>query len=116
MAATERCRRLRRTATDAERLLWRHLRDRRLAGAKFRRQHPMGRYVVDFFCLERALVIEVDGGQHAVQVERDQLRDAWLRSQGCRVVRFWNNEVIDNLEGALSRILEVLEDPQKELE
>ena len=114
MSATARSRSLRRAATDAEALLWKHLRDRGLAGTKFHRQHPIGRYIVDFFCLERALVIEVDGGQHATRTERDQLRDDWLRAQGCQVLRFWNNEVLNNLEGVLSRILAVLEETQRD--
>ncbi|MEE8187916.1 MAG: endonuclease domain-containing protein [Kiloniellales bacterium] len=102
-------RRLRRDATQAEKLLWSRLRDRQLGGAKFRRQNPLGPYVVDFFCLKLGLVIELDGGQHAVQAERDQRRDRWLESEGYRVLRFWNHEVMGNIDGVLQRILESVE-------
>ncbi|MCH8998490.1 MAG: endonuclease domain-containing protein [Proteobacteria bacterium] len=106
MAATNRARTLRRRSTDAERLLWHHLRGRQLAGLKFRRQHVLGPYIVDFICLERNLIIEVDGGQHAVQPERDARRDAWLAEQGYRVLRFWNHEVHGNIEGVLETVAE----------
>jgi len=89
---------LRREMTDAERLLWQHLRQRQVAGRRFRRQHPVGRYIVDFACLEAGLIIEVDGGQHADRREYDTARSAWLERQGFRVLRFWNNEVLTNLE------------------
>ena len=84
--------------TDAERRLWQHLRKRQQGGYRFRRQHPLGRYVLDFVCLEARLVIEVDGGQHGERVEDDRLRTEWLVARGFRVVRFWNNEVLNNLE------------------
>jgi very-short-patch-repair endonuclease len=96
-------RRLRRDATDAERLLWRELRNRRLGGLKFRRQASIGNAVPDFFCAEKRLVIEVDGGQHSD--EKDAARTAKLEAAGCRVIRFWNNDVIENLDGVLERIL-----------
>ena len=96
-----RARRLRREGTDAERIVWRILRDRQL-GAKFRRQHPVGPYVVDFFCDEHRLVIEVDGGQHRPEVDRR--RTEYLEANGMRVMRFWNNEVIENLEGVATVI------------
>lgn len=85
--------------TDAERLPWRHLRQRQVAGQKFRRQHPMGNYIVDFACLEASLIVEVDGGQHADRQEYDRERTAWLEGRGFRVLRFWNNEVLTNIEG-----------------
>jgi very-short-patch-repair endonuclease len=93
---------LRRNLTDAETLLWKELR-RRILGAKFRRQVPIGSYIVDFACLPRKLLIEVDGGQH-LESATDTERDRWLRSQGFRVLRFWNNEVFQNLQGVLETI------------
>jgi very-short-patch-repair endonuclease len=89
--------------TDAERVLWRELRRRRL-GARFRRQVPLGPYIADFVSLEHRLVIEVDGGQHAEQESQDERRSALFRSQGYRVLRFWNNEVIGNVDGVLAQI------------
>lgn len=91
-------RRLRRAATDAERLLWHHLRNRVLMGCKFRRQYPIGPYVVDFVCLEARLVLEADGCQHA-DSSRDALRDGYLRNLGFHVLRFWNHEILGNPEG-----------------
>ena len=93
-----RARTLRANATDAERFLWQHLRLRQLGGHKFRRQRPIGLYVVDFVCLEKRLVIEVDGGQHNTQVPQDALREAWLRQEGYTVIRFWNHEVLKQIE------------------
>lgn len=95
--------------TDAERYLWKHLRRRQLAGYRFRRQMPIGSYVVDFVCLERRLIVEIDGGQHQEQQAYDGRRDKWLIEQGFRVLRFWNNEVFSQTEGVLMRILEVLQ-------
>src|SRR6266545_4213285 len=94
---------LRKTSTDAERFLWRHLRSKQIEGLKFRRQEPIGNYIVDFVCFEKALVIEVDGGQHSEAV--DSNRDAWLKSQGFHVLRFWNHEVLTKIEGILEMIL-----------
>ncbi len=99
---------LRRAETQAERLLWSRPRDRRLGGYKFRRQHSLGRYVVDFLCAERRLAVEVDGGQHAADAARDRTRTHWLETRGIRVVRFWNNEVLENPDGVRSRLLEML--------
>jgi very-short-patch-repair endonuclease len=87
---------LRENATDAERKLWHLLRRKQVAGLRFRRQYPLGPYIVDFVCLPARLIIEVDGGQHADHVERDTMRTAWLESQGFRVIRFWNNEVLSS--------------------
>jgi len=95
---------LRTNQTEAEQRLWYHLRAHRFMGLKFKRQKPMGRYIVDFVCVERRLIIELDGGQHAEQEEYDQHRDAWLRSQGYTVLRFWNNEVMQQMEGVLEQI------------
>ncbi len=103
----DRARGLRRRQTDAEGKLWEKLRGRQL-GIKFRRQQPIGPYVVDFCCLERLLVIEVDGGQHVDQAHRDAERDAWLEGQGFRVLRFWNNDVLENIEGTLTAIVQHL--------
>ncbi len=103
-------RRLRRNMTEVERRLWSRLRDDQL-GVHFRRQVPMERYVLDFLCLSARLVIEVDGGQHADPNLGDQVRDAWLRQRGFRILRFWNNEVLENMEGVLERITEVLRQP-----
>jgi len=98
---------LRRNMTDAELLLWRHLRGHRLLGVKFKRQQPLGNYIVDFVCFGNKLVIEVDGGQH-LDNRQDQQRDTWLRSQGFEVLRFWNNEVLEQTEAVLERIFQVL--------
>jgi very-short-patch-repair endonuclease len=97
---------LRKTSTDAERVLWRSLRARQVEGLKFRRQQPIGRYVVDFVCLERSVVVEIDGGQHAgaEQREKDKTRDQWLVDEGFTVLRFWDNEVLSNREGVLEVI------------
>jgi very-short-patch-repair endonuclease len=100
---------LRRRATAAERLLWRHLQNRQLAACKFRRQAPIGPYVADFVCFAARLVIEVDGGQHAMQRPADMRRDRWFAAQGFRLMRFWNNEVLDNLDGVLKSIADALE-------
>ena len=89
--------------TDAERKLWFALKDRRFAAFKFRRQVPVGRYIADFLCFESRLVVEVDGGQHAESV-RDVERDDWFARSEFRVVRFWNNDVLQNLEGVLTSL------------
>jgi very-short-patch-repair endonuclease len=94
---------LRREMTYAERKLWQALRAHRFRGAAFRRQAPLGPYIADFVCHASKLVIEVDGGQHSGSA-RDARRDAWLAQEGYRVLRFWNNEVLGNLEGVLDRI------------
>ncbi len=103
---------LRKNQTDAENLLWRHLRRNYLEGLSFRRQHPIGRYIVDFVCLEKRLILEIDGGQHSIEIEKDEARTKWLISEGYRVLRFWNNDVLTNLEGVLETIrLNVLSNP-----
>ena len=103
-----RARELRNNATDAERALWRQLRLWQLEGYKFRRQQPLGRFIVDFVCLEKRVVIELDGGQHAEQKEYDAERDAWLRAEGFRVLRFWNNEVLKSIEVIKEEILKAV--------
>src|SRR5712691_13269379 len=90
-------RRLRQNPTEAERALWRHLCLRQLNGHKFRRQQPIGPYIVDFVCLETRLIIELDGGQHSTQTASDTERSAWLKMQGLRVLRFWNHEVLQDI-------------------
>jgi very-short-patch-repair endonuclease len=100
-------RRLRVNQTDAETKLSNHIRNRQINGDKFVRKEPIGRYICDFVCREKRLVIEVDGGQHSGSV-RDELRDRYLREQGYRVMRFWNNDVLSNIEGVLTVIDEGL--------
>ena len=110
-ARPNRARHLRRDQTDAERKLWLRLRDRQVKGAKFRRQHPMGRYVADFCCPDRMLVVELDGGQHLAQAEADQRRTAFLRELGYRVLRFWDNDVLAETDVVLQQIAEAVSDP-----
>ena len=99
-------RRLRRQPTDAEKRLWYFLHKKQLEGLRFKRQEPIGKYVADFVCPALRLVIEVDGGQHGIEIEKDAARTAWLESQGYSVIRFWNNEVMGNIEGVLRSIRE----------
>ena len=105
---TAKARHLRRTQTDAERRLWYRLNNRQLAGHKFVRQEPIGSYFADFVCRERKLVVELDGSQHA-ESEHDQVRDAFLVTSGYRVLRFWNRDVMQNLNSVLDTIFAVLE-------
>jgi very-short-patch-repair endonuclease len=105
---TNRARRLRRRSTDAERQLWNQLRSRAIYGFKFVRQEPIGPYIVDFICRERRLIIEVDGGQHATD-RRDTVRDRWLSDRHLRVLRFWNNDVLRNMDGVLETIANALQ-------
>ena len=109
-------RELRRKATDAEKYLWSLLRNRQLAGYKFRRQHPLGRFVLDFYCHEAKLCVELDGGQHAepAQADYDRERTVWLNREGIRVIRFWNTDVLNNIEGVLQSILIALTTPVEE--
>ena len=97
----KRARELRAEQTPQEQQLWQELRAKRFAGFKFRRQEPIGRYIADFVCFKAKLIIELDGGQHAETAARDAERDAWLRGRGYNVLRFWDNEVFQNLEGVL---------------
>ncbi len=94
--------RFRKKMTDAEFKLWKHLRNKQLV-VKFRRQSPIGNYIVDFVSFKSKLVIEIDGGQHA-RSNDDKSREKWLTSQGFKVLRFWNNDVLENIEGVLDKI------------
>ncbi len=107
----ERARGLRRTMTDAEQVLWRHLRDRQLSSFKFRRQHEIDHYIVDFVCTEALLIVELDGGQHADQVVYDERRTQQLQAMDYRVLRFWNNDVLLDIESVLAVILDILATP-----
>jgi crossover junction endodeoxyribonuclease RuvC len=100
-------RNLRREPTEAERLLWRYLRHEQL-GVKFRRQHTYGNFILDFASIEARLVVELDGGQHAESLTYDAERTRFLEQAGFRVLRFWNNQVFENLEGVLETIREAL--------
>lgn len=100
----QRAREMRREATEPERRLWSKLRRKQLDGYKFRRQHPIGRFIVDFYCHQARLVVEVDGASHAFEEEYDAARTAWLEAQGLRVIRFHNRTVMENLEGVLQMI------------
>ena len=103
-------RNLRRKQTDAERKLWLILRSRQFENSKFRRQEPIGKYIVDSVSLERELIIELDGGQHNQQseMENDEVRTKWLEKKGFRVIRFWNNDVLQNIDGVAFKILEII--------
>ena len=96
-------RELRRNMTDAEKRLWRHLRAYRMQGKKFRRQQPIGRYIVDFVHFGAKVIVEADGGQHNESV-RDEVRDRWLHEQGFLILRFWNHDILQNTEGVLEEI------------
>ena len=108
---TARARGLRKQSTRAERKIWSAVRDRRLAGFKFRRQHPVGGYVLDLYCEEARLAVELDGGGHAEpeQARHDQLRDQHLSSLGIRMLRFWNHQAMNSTDEVLSVILRALE-------
>lgn len=106
----DRAKALRTGQTDAELRVWYHLRAHRFLGLKFKRQKPLGPYIVDFLCHEPALIIELDGGQHGEQVAYDQRRDAWLRAQGYAVLRFWNHEVLQDMPAVLGRVRQVVLD------
>lgn len=95
---------LRRDRTEAEARLWRYLRNRQMEGAKFRFQSPVGPYVADFLCVEARLIVELDGGQHGIQIEKDAVRTKALEAAGYMVIRFWNNEALANTEGVLETI------------
>ena len=104
LQTVSRARTMRRTITEAETLLWRRLRNQQVEGLKFRRQHPVGRYIADFACEELRLIIEADGSQHAENAY-DERRTEWLEENGWTVLRFWNNEVTGNMDGVLQAIL-----------
>ena len=102
-------RNLRRNQTDAERLLWRHLRNKLLDGNRFRRQEVIGLHIVDFVCLEQKLIVELDGGQHVDAAEADVARTQQLEAYGYRVIRFWNDEVLTRTDDVLDSILKELQ-------
>jgi very-short-patch-repair endonuclease len=104
---SQRARQLRQDSTDAERALWKVLRSRLLSGYKFRRQHPIGRYIADFACIELKLIVEADGGQHN-DSPADEKRTLWLKNEGWKVLRFWNNGILSNTDGGLPAILDSL--------
>jgi very-short-patch-repair endonuclease len=107
---TNRAKELRQRETEAEQIIWSWLRTKKLNGVKFRRQEPVGIYIVDFVSFEKKLIIEIDGGQHNIEENKanDEVRTQWLESQGFRVIRFWNNEVHSNLDGIITRIKETI--------
>ena len=113
---TARSRELRSNQTDAENKLWWRLRNRQIAGSKFVRQGPIGPYICDFVCRGHRLIVELDGGQHA-DSEPDRVRDAWLRARNYRVMRFWNNDVLRNIDGVLQTIHDAMigESPSPDL-
>lgn len=108
---------LRKNFTDAERLIWKYIRNKQLEGLKFFRQYSIGLYVLDFYCPKKRLAVEVDGGQHAGETNlHDMKRTDFLNKQNIRVIRFWNNEVLSNIEGVVERIIEeVNNSPQPSL-
>ena len=95
---------LRNNSTEAEKRLWKYLQQKQLDGLKFRRQQPIGPYIVDFVNLEKKVIVEIDGGQHAEDSLKDAIRDRWLQRQDFDILRFWNNEVLENTEGVLEVI------------
>ena len=103
----QRARELRQTQTPAEKKIWRVLRNRNLCSYKFRRQHPIGRFIVDFYCAQAKLVIEIDGASHGDQEEYDQARTQWLNERGYTVIRFTNQDVKDRLENVAEKIVAV---------
>jgi very-short-patch-repair endonuclease len=111
----DRARRLRREQTDVEKALWQALRSRQLDTLKFRRQHPVGPFIADFCCVKSKLIIELDGGQHALDSDADEQRSDFLAQRGYRVLRFWNHEVLTNIQGVLERILESTRHPSESL-
>ena len=108
--ASPTARKLRGNPTEAETRLWSRLRRKQLDGHRFRRQVPIGPYIVDFLCLSARFVVEVDGGQHATEAHRDAKRTAWLESQGFRVGRLWNNDVLGNTDAVVEAIRDALKD------
>ncbi len=104
---------LRTKLTDAENRLWYLLRDRRFQNYRFRRQHPVGRFVADFACTKYHLIVEADGGQHAGS-QSDVDRTAWLEERGWRVVRFWNNDILENTDGVMLMLLDILAECERE--
>lgn len=110
MNTTEKTRTLRKNMTKQERLLWQFLRKKNINGLKFRRQYPIGKYIVDFICNEKRLIIEIDGGQHNENqnIVYDQERTKYLETKGFKVIRFWNLDIENNIEGVYQEILKHL--------
>lgn len=106
--ANRRARALRQRMTEAEKLMWGKLRDRRLDGIKFKRQQPLAGYIVDFVALDLKFIIEIDGGQHAGRLEGDRERTRRLEESGYHVMRFWNHDVLGNIEGVLEAVIQEL--------
>lgn len=98
---------LRKRSTDTEKRLWLHLRAKRFDGLKFRRQEPIGKYIVDFVCYEKLVIIECDGSQHIANSQKDQIRDRWFEDQGYRILRFWDYEILQNIDEVLEKIYQV---------
>ena len=115
MDIRQKAKQLRSNSTDAERNLWAHIRNRQLEGWKFRRQLPIDRFIVDFACAELRIIVEIDGGQHAEQVIYDLNRTKILQSKGYQVVRYWNNEVLGNIEGVIEALTLTLSQREREL-
>ena len=107
----ELARELRKKMTDTERLLWSKRRGKQFSGFKFRKQALIGRFIVDFVCFDRKVVVGLDGGQHVVSVEGDKRRSEWLRSQGFRVLRFWNPEVVEDADMVMEALWPALQMP-----
>jgi len=108
---TKIARKLRKNSTKTEEYLWRYLKNRYIEGFKFRRQEPIGQYVVDFVNFKNKIIVELDGGQHIIMKAKDHERDRWLKKQGFKVLRFWDNEVLRNIEGVLETIRRELLSP-----
>ena len=109
MSLKELARNLRKNSTDAERKLWQHLRNRQIAGYKFRRQVVIEPYIVDFVCLEKKLIVELDGGQHLLMTNEDKLREEYLKKKGFSILRFWNDDVLLRTEDVTEQIYNVIE-------
>ncbi len=105
------CRNLRKNQTDAEKILWFHLRRKQILGLTFRRQSSIGGYIIDFVCISKKLIIELDGGQHIIQREYDSYRTKKLNQLGYRVLRFWNHEVLKNLDSILQQLYAEIDTP-----
>jgi very-short-patch-repair endonuclease len=103
-------RNLRKKSTEAERHLWKKLRSKQFMGLKFRRQQPVGEFIVDFICFERKIIIEVDGSQHLSSADYDRKRDHWLESQGFTIFRFFNNEILSNISGVMECLYKFIMD------
>ncbi|OQX03991.1 MAG: DNA-cytosine methyltransferase [Thiothrix lacustris] len=113
MKVFDKARHLRQQSTDAEALLWQYLRNRRLSGHKFRRQYPIGEYITDFACIAAGVIVELDGNHHAESEQRayDDVRTLFLQTAGFRILRFWNHDVLDNLNDTLKAIEQTLSSP-----